>query len=104
MREIVADGRFQFADTPEGAASNAALGEQAEETLDLIQPTSTGGREMQMITGPPRKPPLYFGHLVRAICPSPGGCRNSPGPPRPPGPGSARTLDVAADDVGSQSL
>jgi hypothetical protein len=67
MREIVADGRFQFADIPEGAASNAALGEQAEETLDLIQPTGTGGCEMQMITGPPRKPPLYFGHLLERV-------------------------------------
>src|SRR5215471_4814905 len=47
--------------------SNPALGELAEETLKLIQPTRTGGREMQMITRPPRKPPLYFGHLVRAI-------------------------------------
>ena len=67
VREIVADGRLQFADAPKRAASNAALGEQAEETLDLIQPTSTGGCEMQMITRPPRKPPLYFGHLVRPI-------------------------------------
>ena len=67
VREIVADGRLQFADAPERAVSNAALGKQAEETLHLIQPTGTGGREMQMITGPPRKPTLYFGHLVRAI-------------------------------------
>jgi len=44
----------------EGAAPNPALRKQSEEALDLFEPTDTGGREMRVITGSPRKPPFHL--------------------------------------------
>ena len=43
MVEVLVDGRFELGNGGEDAASDAVLGDQAEEALDLIEPGGRGG-------------------------------------------------------------
>lgn len=45
------EGLFQLAHVGEGAPPNAAPSDLGEEALHLIQPTGTGGGEVQVIAG-----------------------------------------------------
>ena len=53
----------------EGASANHSLRDQGKESLDLIQPRTTGGREMKMEAAPffGLEPPLYLSTFVRAV-------------------------------------
>lgn len=49
--EVLVNGRFEFGDGGEDAATDALLGDQAEEALDLIEPGGRGGGEVQVKAG-----------------------------------------------------
>src|SRR6202163_2558527 len=54
------DGGLEIDDASEDAALEAPLGEDGEETLDGVEPTGRGGREME---APARMTPQPFDHL-----------------------------------------
>src|SRR6202158_863813 len=54
------DGGLEIDDAFEDAALEAPLGEDGEETLDGVEPTGRGGREME---APARMTPQPFDHL-----------------------------------------
>src|SRR6202171_2189380 len=54
------DGGLEIDDAFEEAALEAPLGEDGEETLDGVEPTGRGGREME---APARMTPQPFDHL-----------------------------------------
>ena len=49
--EVVVNGGFEFGDRGEDTAPDALLSDQAEEALDLIEPGSRGGGEVQVKAG-----------------------------------------------------
>ena len=51
MGQVLVNGLLQLTHAAEGAAANASCGDLRKESLDLIQPTGRGGREVQMIIG-----------------------------------------------------
>ena len=51
----------------ERPASNSSRGELREEALDLVEPTSTGRREVHVIAGESREPARSLRRLVRAV-------------------------------------
>jgi len=65
--QIIPDSSLEFTNTAKGAAPDAAFGQQAEEALNLIEPTGAGGSEVQMIPGPAREPALHLGHFVGSV-------------------------------------
>src|SRR5271166_1698200 len=67
MVEVLVDGSFELWNGGEDAASDAFLGDQAEEALDLIEPRGRGGREVQVKARVLGQPCLNVGMLVRSV-------------------------------------
>ena len=67
MVEVLVDGRFELGNGGEDAASDAVLGDQAEEALDLIEPGGRGGGEVQVKARVLGQPCLNVGMLVRSV-------------------------------------
>lgn len=67
MRHVVVDRRFERPNVFKGASSNALGRDPRKEPLDLIQPTGTGRREVQVIPRMPRKPPPDLRHFVGPV-------------------------------------
>ena len=67
MVEVFVDGSFELWNGGEDAASDALLGDQAEEALDLIEPRGRGRREVQVKARVLGQPCLNVGMLVRSV-------------------------------------
>ena len=67
MVKVLVDGRFELWNGGEDGASNAFLGDQTEEALDLIEPGGRGGREVQVKAWVLGQPCLNVGMLVRRV-------------------------------------
>ena len=48
MIDILLDATAQIRDRGEGVAANGALSDQAEPTIDLVEPGAVGGRVVNM--------------------------------------------------------
>lgn len=57
---VAFDGGFKIGDAAEGATADGLVGDQAEETLDLIDRGGRGRREMQVETVVAREPGLDY--------------------------------------------
>src|SRR6185436_6988397 len=66
-REVMTDGFFEFDRTAVRCALDLALAEQAEPTLNQIEPGTRGRGEVQMKTRMACKPSLHRRGLVRAV-------------------------------------
>src|SRR5262249_46517753 len=66
IRQIRIDRRLQRRDTVERAAPNPLRGDRREEALDLVEPTRTGWREMDVIPRMPDKPARHLWRFMRA--------------------------------------
>jgi hypothetical protein len=58
---------LEIRDRVEGAATDRLVGNQCEPALDLIQPRTVGGREVQMKARAARQPCLHSSMLVGAV-------------------------------------
>ena len=67
MVEVLVDGRFELGNGGEDAASDAVLGDQAEEALDLIEPGGRGRGEVQVKARVLGQPCLNVAMLVRSV-------------------------------------
>src|SRR5262249_47880012 len=65
--QVLQHGLLQLPDTGVTATANTALGQLRKESLYQVQPTSTGRREVNVVTRMPRQPPSNFIDLMRAI-------------------------------------
>jgi hypothetical protein len=65
--EVAIDGRLEFAGAAVDAAPELLLRQQGEPALDQIDPGRALGREVQMVAGALREPPLDQGGLVRGV-------------------------------------
>ena len=65
--EVTPDGGFELRDALERAAADAISGDQAEKTLDLVEPGRRSRREVQMEAGMGFEPALYGRRLMRGI-------------------------------------
>ena len=52
MGQPFIDRALQFVDAMEGSATDHAVGDQAEQPLDLVEPGTTRGREMKVEASP----------------------------------------------------
>ena len=67
MRKILANRALKVGNTGERTASNTPSRDLCEESLDLIEPTRAGGREMQNETGMASEPVHHLRLLVRRV-------------------------------------
>jgi hypothetical protein len=67
MVEVLVDGSFELWNGGEDAASDAFLGDQTEEALDLIEPGGRGGGEVQVKARVLGQPCLNVGMLVSSV-------------------------------------
>src|SRR5262249_15322716 len=65
IRQIRIDRRLQRRDTVERAAPNPLRGDRREEALDLVEPTRTGWRELDVIPRMPDKPARHLWRFMR---------------------------------------
>ena len=65
--EIVEHGLLQDSDSSVTAAADTALGHFCEKALPEVEPTSAGGREMNVIARVATQPSANFGNLVRTV-------------------------------------
>jgi hypothetical protein len=65
--DVSEDGLLKVFDAGEHAATELILGEVAEETLDHIEPTAGGRREMEMESLVASGPCQHVGVLVRGV-------------------------------------
>jgi len=61
------DGLFESGDTVEGAAANSPRRDLGEEPFDLVEPTRTRRREVNVVIGVALKPPPHGRGLVRSV-------------------------------------
>jgi len=66
-RDELSNGLLQVLNTAVGTTPDLALGEQGKPALDLIQPGSMGGSEVQMIAGSLLQPLPHPGRLVGTV-------------------------------------
>ena len=65
--QVVEHGLLERSNGSMASTADASFRYFCKQSLDQIQPTSTGRREVDMITRMAREPSLYLTHLVRAI-------------------------------------